>query len=249
MFVTLMGHLVQCMRGGKGGFGLQLRAASGRMSTMKEAVKVMVTKKRQRFVEVVSADSSLVEPLVISHGHGHGSGPIPVKPTEAFVSVSPAFSAVALKKPKITHGQFAYATWAVCLPQPLLPFNALDHTPQRRCPSNAASNPFWACLPQGQRGTLQTGFLELLSLNEWQDSVMRQVPAVRASEQLEAAWDREVGVPPGVRMDSKTGCSSHSGLATRKQRVGAHARAPLRYVEEGIGKGMKGKDWEMGEKG
>ena len=59
-------------------------------------------------------------------------------------------------------------------------------------------------------------------------TVMRQVPAMRVSEQLEAAWDREVGVPPGVRMDSKTGCSSHTGLATRKQRVGAHARAPLR---------------------
>ena len=59
-------------------------------------------------------------------------------------------------------------------------------------------------------------------------SLMRQVPAMRASEQLEAAWDREVGVPPGVRTDSKMGCSSHTGLATQKQRVGAHARAPLR---------------------
>ena len=70
-------------------------------------------------------------------------------------------------------------------------------------------------------------------------TVMRQVPAVRASEQLEAAWDREVRVPPGVRMDSKMGCSSHTGLATRKQRVGAHARAPLRsavrpWAGEGI---------------
>ena len=58
--------------------------------------------------------------------------------------------------------------------------------------------------------------------------LMRQIPAMRASEQLEAAWDREVGVPPGVRTDSKTGCSSHTGLATWKQRVGVHARAPLR---------------------
>ena len=58
--------------------------------------------------------------------------------------------------------------------------------------------------------------------------LMRQIPAMCASEQLEAAWDREVGVPPGVRTDSKTGCSSHTGLATWKQRVGAHARAPLR---------------------
>ena len=60
------------------------------------------------------------------------------------------------------------------------------------------------------------------------EALMRQVPAVRACEQLEAAWDREVGVPPGVRTDSKTECSSHTGLATQKQRVGAHARAPLR---------------------
>ena len=59
-------------------------------------------------------------------------------------------------------------------------------------------------------------------------TVMRQVPAMCVSEQLEAAWDREVGVPPGVRTDSKTECSSHTGLATQKQRVGAHARAPLR---------------------
>ena len=59
-------------------------------------------------------------------------------------------------------------------------------------------------------------------------TLMRQVPAMHASEQLEAAWDREVGVPPGVRTDSKTGCSSHTGLATQKQRVGAHARALLR---------------------
>ena len=58
--------------------------------------------------------------------------------------------------------------------------------------------------------------------------LMRQIPAMRASEQLEAAWDREVGVPPGVRTDSKTGCSSHTGLATRKQRVRAHTRALLR---------------------
>ena len=59
-------------------------------------------------------------------------------------------------------------------------------------------------------------------------TLMRQVPAVCASEQLEAAWDREVGVPPGVRTDSETGSSSHTGLATQKLRVGAHARAPLR---------------------
>ena len=58
--------------------------------------------------------------------------------------------------------------------------------------------------------------------------MMHQVPAMRVSEQLEAAWDCEVGVPQGVRTDSKTGCSSHTGLATWKQRVGAHARAPLR---------------------
>ena len=45
-------------------------------------------------------------------------------------------------------------------------------------------------------------------------AVMRQAPAVCASERLEAAWDREVGVPPGVRTDSKTGSSSHTGLAT-----------------------------------
>ena len=88
---------------------------------------------------------------------------------------------------------------------------------------------------------------------------MRQAPAVCASERLEAAWDHEVGVPPVVRMDSKTGCSSHSGLATRKQRVGAHARALSEVgcttlgwrgdVEEGTGKGMKGIEWEMSEKG
>ena len=70
-------------------------------------------------------------------------------------------------------------------------------------------------------------------------ALMRQVPAMRASEQLEAAWDREVGVPPGVRMDSKMGCSSHTGLATQKQRVGAHARAPLRSaVRPWAGEGM-----------
>ena len=45
-------------------------------------------------------------------------------------------------------------------------------------------------------------------------TLMRQAPAVCASERLEAAWDREVGVPPGVRTDSKTGSSSHTGLAT-----------------------------------
>ena len=88
---------------------------------------------------------------------------------------------------------------------------------------------------------------------------MRQVPAVHASEQLEAAWDREVRVPPGVRTDSKMGCSSHTRLATRKQRVGAHARAPSEVgcttlgwrgdVEEGTEKGMKGIEWEMREKG
>ena len=43
---------------------------------------------------------------------------------------------------------------------------------------------------------------------------MCQVPAICTSEQLEAAWIREVGVPPGVRTDSKTGSSSHTGLAT-----------------------------------
>ena len=43
--------------------------------------------------------------------------------------------------------------------------------------------------------------------------VMRQAPTMRASEQFEAAWDREVGVPPGVRTDSETGSSSHTGLA------------------------------------
>ena len=56
---------------------------------------------------------------------------------------------------------------------------------------------------------------------------MHQAPTMCASEQLEAAWDREVGVPPGVRTDTKTGSFSHTGLATRKLRVGAHARAPL----------------------
>ena len=50
-------------------------------------------------------------------------------------------------------------------------------------------------------------------------TLMHQVPTMRASKQLEAAWDREVRVPPGMRTDSKTGCSSHTGLATRKQRV------------------------------
>lgn len=63
------------------------------------------------FVKVVSADSSPVEPPVIPHGHG--SGPILVKPTKAVVSVPPTSSAVALKKPKTAHGQFAYATRAV----------------------------------------------------------------------------------------------------------------------------------------
>ena len=58
--------------------------------------------------------------------------------------------------------------------------------------------------------------------------MMCQVPAMHASERLGAAWDREVGVPPGVRTNSRTGSSSHTGLATQKQRVGAHARAPLR---------------------
>ena len=70
-------------------------------------------------------------------------------------------------------------------------------------------------------------------------TLMHQVPTMRASKQLKAAWDRKVGVPPGVRMDSKTGCSSHTGLATRKQRVGAHARAPLRSaVQPWAGEGM-----------
>ncbi|KAH9984627.1 hypothetical protein BJV77DRAFT_965982 [Russula vinacea] len=74
-------------------------------------------------------------------------------------------------------------------------------------------------------------------------TMMCQVPAMRASEQLEAAWDREVGVPPGVRMDSKTGCSSHTGLATRKQRDRAHARAPLRSaVRPGTREGV----WRKG---
>jgi hypothetical protein len=63
------------------------------------------------FVKVVSADSSPVEPPVIPHGHG--SGPILVKPTKAVVSAPPTSSAVALKKPKTAHGQFAYATRAV----------------------------------------------------------------------------------------------------------------------------------------
>ena len=74
--------------------------------------------------------------------------------------------------------------------------------------------------------------------------MMRQVPAVRASEQLEAAWDREVGVPPGVRTDSKMGCSSHTGLATRKQRVRAHARAPLRSA---VRPGMREGVWRKGQ--
>ena len=65
------------------------------------------------FIKVVSADSSPVEPPVIPHGHSHGSRPILVKPTKAVASVSPASSAVALKKPKTSHGQFAYATRAV----------------------------------------------------------------------------------------------------------------------------------------
>ena len=72
--------------------------------------------------------------------------------------------------------------------------------------------------------------------------VICQVPAVRTSGQLEAAWDCEVGVPPGMRTDSKTGCSSHTGLATRKQRVGAHARAPLRSaVRPGTREGVRRK--------
>ena len=72
--------------------------------------------------------------------------------------------------------------------------------------------------------------------------MMRQVPTMRASERLEAAWDREVGVPPGVRTDSKTGSSSHTGLATWKQRVGAHARAPLRSaVRPWAGEGTERK--------
>ena len=58
--------------------------------------------------------------------------------------------------------------------------------------------------------------------------LMHQAPAMCASERLEAAWDRKVGVPLGMRMDSKTGFSSRTGLATRKQRVGAHTRASLR---------------------
>ena len=61
---------------------------------------------------------------------------------------------------------------------------------------------------------------------------MCQVPTVCTSEQLEleleAAWDHKVRVPLGMRTDSKTGCSSHTGLATWKLRVEAHARAPLR---------------------
>ena len=58
--------------------------------------------------------------------------------------------------------------------------------------------------------------------------MMCQVPGMHVSKQLEAAWDRKVGVPLGMRTDSKTGSYSHTGLATRKLRVGAHARAPLR---------------------
>ena len=90
-------------------------------------------------------------------------------------------------------------------------------------------------------GELGSGDYNVLDYfdSEAQNAMMRQVPAVRASEQLEAAWDREVGVPPGVRTDSKTGCSSHTGLATRKQRVGAHARALLRSaVRPWAGEGM-----------
>ena len=83
------------------------------------------------------------------------------------------------------------------------------------------------------------GFAVRFTLRRGCDMVMRQVPAMRASEQLEAAWDREVGVPLGVRTDSKMGCSSHTGLATRKQRVGAHARAPPRSaVRPWAGEGM-----------
>jgi len=63
------------------------------------------------FVKVVSADSSPVEPPVIPHGHG--SGPILVKPTKAVASVPPTSSAVALKKPKTVHRQFAYTMQAV----------------------------------------------------------------------------------------------------------------------------------------
>ncbi|KAH9999443.1 hypothetical protein BJV77DRAFT_959331 [Russula vinacea] len=51
---------------------------------------------------------------------------------------------------------------------------------------------------------------------------------MHASEQLEAAWDRKVGVPPGMRTNSKTESSSHTRLATQKLRIRAHARAPLR---------------------
>jgi hypothetical protein len=63
------------------------------------------------FIKVVSADSSPVEPPVIPHGHG--SGLILVKPTKAVASVPPTSSAVALKKPKTVHRQFAYTMRAV----------------------------------------------------------------------------------------------------------------------------------------
>lgn len=65
------------------------------------------------FIKVVSASSSPVGAPVIPHGHSHGSGPILVKPSKAVASVPPASSAVAPKKPKTAHGQFAYATRAV----------------------------------------------------------------------------------------------------------------------------------------
>ena len=52
-------------------------------------------------------------------------------------------------------------------------------------------------------------------------TLMHQAPTMCMSERLKAAWDCEVRVP-------KTGSSSHTGLATQKLRVGAHARAPLR---------------------
>ena len=79
-------------------------------------------------------------------------------------------------------------------------------------------------------GELGSGDYNVLDYfdSEAQNAMMRQVPAVRASEQLEAAWDHEVGVPPGVRTDSKTGHSSHTGLAAQKLTVRAHTTAPLR---------------------
>jgi hypothetical protein len=65
----------------------------------------------QGFAKVVSVDLSLVGAPVIPHGHRSTS--ILGKPAKAVISAALTLSAVAPKKPKTAHGQFAYAMQAI----------------------------------------------------------------------------------------------------------------------------------------